>query len=512
MICRSSAGKFYFYTMPSALLSVKDLTLSTSKKLIVGDISFEIEAGEIVALTGRSGKGKTSIANAILGHFTQGVSLQKGIIEFQSKLHGPIVLPKDSGLWPSIRGKEIGFIQQDVFGAFNPTQRMGDQILSIASLRSGRQITKEEFTARLSETGLSDFDRILQSYPHQLSGGQLQRCIIALMALIKPSLLLVDEPTSAIDKLTQSEILSLFKWLRNQFNMAIVCITHDRHVVRSLADREINLDDVQIDQVTFFEKEKSGGVQIKVLEVHNLSFRHRYGGIVDHSGANIQNISFTINARQCLAIVGPSGSGKSTIAQLLMGLFIPQSGTVLLSEKEINYGDPKQIKHLRKSIQLVMQDGRGSLHPYKTIRQLLDEVARFNKSPSYDPVQVLREVGLDGDVLTKLPSQLSGGECLRVSIARSLMVKPQILICDESTSALDDHTRDAIVSMLEKLRNEHQLSLILISHDLDVIRRMADWILIIDKGKICESGPSESVLTNSVSELGKKFFGSHATS
>ena len=380
-ICRT-LRQIYFYMMPSHLLKVDGLTIASGQGLVIHNLSFHINAGEIVALTGKSGSGKTSIAMAILDLLPNGFSIKEGVIQWCHN-QMELSLPKDSKAWSKLRGSYIGFTQQDIFGAFDPVLPIGQQMMMVIHERAiaPKDDLEKELRLKLEEVGLHDISRLWSSYPHQLSGGQLQRCQLAMSMVIKPALLITDEPTSAIDKINQLELLDVFRMLKTKYNMAILCITHEEAVVRYLADREIQLDVITKDFVLPERKfnEALSLDQYPVLEVNDLEYTHAFGGMVRKKGAVIAEINFRLSKGTCLGIVGESGSGKSTIAQLLVGLISPEAGQVIIDGRQIDFRSHADIIRLRSKVQLVMQDGRGSLHPHFTIRKILQEIVSIRK-------------------------------------------------------------------------------------------------------------------------------------
>ena len=481
------------------------------------NLSFDISPGEIVALTGKSGSGKTSIAMALLDLLPAGINVHEGTVVWHGRDHQMLTLPVDRATWPLLRGRYIGYTQQDIFSTFDPVLQIGKQMIMIVSERKDHLDIniEKELRLKMEEVGLHDIDRIWVSYPHQLSGGQLQRCQLAMSIVIMPELLISDEPTSAIDKINQLELLEVFSMLRSKYNMAILCITHEENVVRYLADREIRLGEITTDSSSdntnlvnpYRESQKA------ILEIKGLVYEHLYGGMTYKRGATVGKLDFVLAQGTCLGVVGESGSGKSTLAQLLVGLYVPREGSVLLDGKHIDFLKADDVHYLRSKVQLVMQDGRGSLHPYLTIREILDEVfkARDNKPDGLGLNEVLSQVELPVSVLDRKPGEISGGECLRVSLARAMLVQPEILICDESTSALDAQNRDGIIELLKRLMQERGLSMLFISHDEHIIRGLAHQILVMSDGKIVEKGAAEEVITYPTHPVTKKIFSPNAT-
>jgi len=505
--------------MTSAILDVEGLTLVTGQGSIVHQLSFHVNRGEIVALTGTSGSGKTSIALAILDLLPSGIKFQHGTIRWSAEPQSELSLPADTGLWSRLRGSHIGYIQQDIFGAFDPVMTMGHQMLMVISERTGRVDIdfEQELRMKMEEVGLHETERLMSSYPHQLSGGQLQRCQIAMAIVIRPELLIADEPTSAIDKINQLELLDVFALLKSRYNMAILCITHEEAVVRHLADREIQLSPINADFpiAHAITRRVATQVEVPILEVKELEYTHSFGGMMHKKGATVGLLEFKLHNGTCLGIVGESGSGKSTLAQLLVGLFVPRHGKIVLEGKEVDFHNLNHVRHLRSKVQLVMQDGRGSLHPHRSIRDILEEIkvisSRSGKPESNSLAEVLKEVGLEESVLDRKAGQLSGGECLRVSIARALLMHPVVLICDESTSSLDEPTRDGIIDLLRRLMEERGLALIFISHDERIIRGVANQVMVMDKGKIVETGAAADVIDYPTHSVSKRLFAPYAT-
>ena len=503
--------------MPPFLLQIDSLGLATDAGYITKDFSLDIKPGEIIALTGKSGSGKTSIAMAILGLLTRGVTQVTGKITL-SLSDRVFSLPGDIDLWPSVRGSHIGFTQQDVYGAFDPVIRIGKQMMMVVAERSKHSNTniEEDIRLKMEEVGLTDVNRLWNSFPHELSGGQLQRCQICMATVIQPELLITDEPTSAIDKINQAELLDVFTKLRQKYNMAILCITHEESVVKYLADREVRISEIEEipkDLSSFTDKVE--GTSKPILEAEELRYAYRFGGLWSKKGATVGPMSFSLAEGRCLGIIGESGSGKSTLAQLLVGLIEPNDGRLIVEEVEIDFRKPKDIRRLRTKVQLVMQDGRGSLHPNFTIGQLLTEVivskSKNNGDAEAEIRKVLLDVNLSENVLERKPGTLSGGECLRVSIARALLLGPKVLVCDESTSALDVMTRNGIIDVLRELMRTKSLAILFISHDEYLIRKMADQIVVMSAGEVVEQGSSVDLVQYPTHTVTKKIFSGDAT-
>lgn len=503
--------------MADPLLQVQHLTLSAQSGPIVSDLSFSIHPGEIIALTGKSGSGKTSVALSLMAMLPKGIQMTQGAILWNQP-GAEISLPANQSQWVNLRGSHIGFTQQDAFGAFDPVLMMGPQMRMIIAERTPDVISDIDnaLQSKMQEAGLRDIQRIWSSYPHQLSGGQLQRCQIAMALVMRPALLICDEPTSALDPINQMELMDVYVRMRDTYGIAIMLITHEVRLARLLADREISLDHVLREggQDLMQSPPPQQDLSPEILRVTGLEYKHKFGGWIQKSGTSIGPFDFSLQKASGLGIAGESGSGKSTLAQMLVGLLTPAAGQMILNGEELSAENANDLRALRTSIQLVMQDGRGSLHPYLTIREQFSQVlAQSDMITALDQrmKDCLAMVSLSDTLLDRRPDQLSGGECLRVSIARALLLNPQILVCDESTSALDPIIRNEILEVLSALKSRQNLALIMIAHDAMVLQHLADHLLVLEEGKIVEAGPIDRLMTAPSYPLTMKLFPADAT-
>lgn len=491
-------------------LEIQSLSIHVLDQPLITDFTLSIADGERVVLTGASGRGKTSILYAILNQLPLGATISGGLIQWHDNLG--TILNSNSNDWQQLLKHKIGFIPQDVFGAWDPTQKIGSQIIDTVKLITNRnsETLKEELEGMLINLGLEQPDKILSSYPHQLSGGQLQRSLIAYTLLKKPSLLIMDEPTSALDRGSKEVLLSTLRSVSEKTNLAIFISTHDISSFDLFCDRFVHLDQSHIhDQLAVTEiREKES--KPTLLQCEKLVYSY------PSSNPNVFTIGpvdFTLREGDSMVIAGKSGSGKSSLSNLLTGWLKPESGTLTCLGRTINFKKKDDIRFLRSNIQIVPQDGRGSLHPNKSTQVLLGDIYRsrnlaINEKEIMDS---LSKVGLPGDVLDKKPGQLSGGECLRVAICRAILAKPRILLCDESTTGLDSHRKVEILRLLNQLRIDLNLGLILITHDPEVALSSGNAIVLLDSGSVVENGTVNSILENGNSQAGKIFFGRDAT-
>lgn len=519
------------------MLKVSGLTISFSNHPpVVNDLSFGLEAGQRLGLLGLSGSGKSMTAMALLGLLPPGARIEGGEAWYQP-VTGPAIdlLRITEKQWRALRGREISLVFQEPLTALNPVQQIGHQLLEATSkLRTELKTDtarKEHILEWLQKVELPDNQkRILRSYPHQLSGGQRQRLLIALALLGAPRLLIADEPTTALDTITEAGIIRLLEKLRSDLGMASIFITHDLEVMARSADNLLVMEagrmvrtgkakallslgnsifDAPASSATSTKTEiaelpqtiAEQGSQKIALEVKDLTIAYPGTKTYPWSKSQAQiaatDINFALEAGEWLAIVGPSGCGKTSIARCLTGLLSSAQGEVILPQGG--------------NIQLVFQDPFSSLNPSHSIRRAVMEVLRV-KLPGKQKVtyhqeagRLLDQVGLPADVFAeRKPTALSGGQRQRVAIARALAANPTVLIADEAVSALDVPLRKDILDLLDDLRREQSIALLFISHDLKLVAERADRVIIMDQGRIVEQGPSRKVFSSPVSEMGQR--------
>ncbi|MAP33790.1 MAG: microcin ABC transporter ATP-binding protein [Rickettsiales bacterium] len=516
-----------------ALLSVRDLSVAfqtriaggIKKVLAVKNISFDIFQGETVALVGESGCGKTVSAQSILKLLPYPTALHpSGNIFFRDQ----DLLNTEENKLRNIRGNKISMIFQEPMTSLNPlhtVERQISEILFTHSLQTKEKI-KERVLELLKMVQLKDTERKLNSYPHELSGGERQRIMIAMAIANNPDLLIADEPTTALDVTIQSEILQLLRNLRNKLGMSVLLITHELNIVKKYADKVYVMKDGKIiesgktkrvfttprNQYTknLIKSEPTPksttlgkGKKNLLIDVKNLNvwFPIKKGIIKRVSGhiKAVSDLNFSIASGSTLGVVGESGCGKTSLGLALLRL-IPSTGTIRYSGSRIDTWKTKDMRSLRKEMQIVFQDPFGSLSPRMSVRQIIEEglnvhsfANKSNREKNKIINQSLHAVELDPKISDRYPHEFSGGQRQRIAIARALALKPKFLLLDEPTSALDRTIQVQIINLLKNLQKEMHLTYLFISHDLKVVRSLADQILVMRSGKILEHGESSQV-------------------
>ena len=499
----------------------------------VKKISFDIKPGEAVALVGESGSGKTVSALSIMRLLPYpAASHPSGEIWFQ----GRDTLKMETRDLHAIRGNEISMIFQEPMTSLNPLHTIEKQIGEMIELHRG--LGGEELRGTvldlLNKVGIRDPEKRLDSYPHQLSGGQRQRVMIAMALANEPDLLIADEPTTALDVTIQAQILALLKSLQKELGMAMLLITHDLGIVRKMTDRVNVMHDGEIvehgDTETIFkspqhpytkhllESEPKGEPPPAdlnapiVLETENLKvwFPIRRGVLrrtVDHVKA-VNGLSLQLRQGQTLGVVGESGSGKTTLGLALLRL-ISSEGPIAYVGQRIDGHNAKQMRPLRREMQVVFQDPYGSLSPRLSIGQIIEE-GLLIQSPNLTYEQrrervagALEEVGLEAVFQDRYPHEFSGGQRQRIAIARAMVLEPKFVMLDEPTSALDMSVQAQIIDLLLDLQDRHKLAYLFISHDLKVVRALSNYVIVMSQGEVVEQGPSKQIFDAPTSEYTK---------
>ncbi len=513
--------------MSAPLLSVRDLSVAFTQNgresIAVDHISFDIAQGETVALVGESGSGKSVSALSILKLLPYPpASHPSGQILF----NGEDLLDKDETDLRRVRGNDITMIFQEPMTSLNPLHTIEDQISEVLKLHQGMgdKAARQRTLALLEEVGIREPEKRMSAYPHQLSGGQRQRVMIAMALANKPKLLIADEPTTALDVTVQAQILKLLADLKAAQGMSMLFITHDLGIVRKIADRVCVMTGGKIVETgptrQIFENpqhaytkhllaaEPKGnppsadltadpvmrGEQIKVWFPIKQGFLRK---TVDHVKA-VDGIDVTIRAGQTLGVVGESGSGKTTLG-LALSRMISSQGVIRFGEKDINQYSFKQMRPLRRELQIVFQDPYGSLSPRMSISDIIAEGLQVHEPGlSADQrdarvVAALKEVNLDPENRFRYPHEFSGGQRQRIAIARAMVLNPRFVMLDEPTSALDMSVQAQVVDLLRALQQKHNLAYLFISHDLKVVKALANDVLVMRNGKAVEYGPSEEI-------------------
>ncbi|MGE0279553.1 MAG: ABC transporter ATP-binding protein [Rhizobiaceae bacterium] len=513
--------------LTSPLLSVRDLSVAFAQggkvSTAVDCISFDIGQGETVALVGESGSGKSVSALSVLKLLPYpAASHPSGQILFE----GQDLLKANEKQLRQVRGNKITMIFQEPMTSLNPLHTISQQVMEILKLhrgmgdKAGRARTLELF----KEVGIRDPEKRLDAYPHQLSGGQRQRVMIAMALANEPELLIADEPTTALDVTVQAQILELLARLKEKNGMSMLFITHDLGIVRKIADRVCVMTKGKIvetgptkeifanPQHDYTKKllaaEPKGkppaadesaptvmkGDDVKVWFPIKEGFFRR---VVGHVKA-VDGIDVTVRAGQTLGVVGESGSGKTTLG-LALARMISSQGDIHFNGKDIAKLSFEGMRPLRKELQIVFQDPFGSLSPRMSVSEIIEEGLRIHEPKlSVDArdrrvVDVLREVGLDPETRFRYPHEFSGGQRQRVAIARAMVLNPRFVMLDEPTSALDMSVQAQVVDLLRSLQEKHNLAYLFISHDLKVVRALANDVIVMRNGKIVEYGPAKQI-------------------
>ena len=511
----------------SDLIKVEDLSVDFrgggKVTHAVKHVSFDIGRAETVALVGESGSGKTVTALSVLKLLPYpSASHPSGKIWFK----GQNLMSLREAALRAIRGNNISMIFQEPMTSLNPLHTIEQQVGEVLKIHRGLsdRAARERVLDLLDKVGIDDPKGRLASYPHQLSGGQRQRVMIAMALANEPDLLIADEPTTALDVTIQAQILALLAKLKDEFHMAMLLITHDLGIVRKMADRVCVMNNGEIvergaTQQIFASPQRpytkhllasepkgappaANAKAQTILEAKDLKvwFPIKRGflrSIVGYIKA-VDGIDLAVKEGQTLGVVGESGSGKTTLGLALLRL-VSSDGPIVYLGNRIDSYDSKRMRPLRRHMQIVFQDPYGSLSPRLSVGQIIEEgLVIQNPGLSQDErnarvAQALKEVGLDPAWRDRYPHEFSGGQRQRIAIARALVLEPKFLILDEPTSALDVSVQAQIVDLLRELQKKHKLAYLFISHDLKVVRALANSIIVLRHGKVVEQGPARTV-------------------
>lgn len=552
------------------LLDVKNLCVAfgTSKKNteVIHDISFAINTNEVVGIVGESGSGKSVTSMAIMGLLPKKSSHIKGEIIF----NGIDLINEDPKKLRKLRGKDIAMIFQEPMSALNPSIKCGYQVTEILQhhLKLSSSEAKKETLILFEKVKLPRPKDIFNSYPHQISGGQMQRIMIAMAIACKPKLLIADEPTTALDVTVQKEIILLLKELQKETKMSLLFISHDLSLVSEIVDRVIVMYkgdiveegsafqifnpkstgpkeeytkallasrptlDVRLSKLPTIEsladksfkaeevtpiqrarKHKDIYTKPPLLEVLNVKKNFFTNtGLFNKKRiiTAVDEVSFKVYEGETLGLVGESGCGKSTLGKAILQLDKASSGSIKYKGKEITLLSAKEFRSLRKEIQLIFQDPYSSLNPRLLIGEALMEplkvynIGKNTRERKKKVMTLLERVGLDESFYFRYPHELSGGQRQRVGIARTVIMEPKLVVCDESVSALDISVQAQVLNLLNELKEDFGFTYIFISHDLAVVKFMADQLLVMKDGKIEELGDADEIYANPTKEYTKK--------
>ncbi len=525
-----------------AVVRVQDLSVAYrsggADVTVVRGVSFEAAAGETVAVVGESGSGKSTVAGTLLGHLRHGSRVTGGRVE----VVGRDVLALDARGLRNLRATEVALVGQNAGNALTPSMRIGRQIEeSLLPLGLSRGQRRERVRSLVAKVGLPDPEGVVRRYPHQLSGGQQQRVAIAMALAAEPRVLVLDEPTTALDVVTQARILDLVAGLSDELGLTSILVSHDLGVVARMADRVVVMREGEVvesaDTTALFTGPRHAYTRHLLASVPRISdhglaevgqdgtrtVRSRRPVPADAPevvsirdvtidyGAHraVDGVTLGLRRGEVLALVGESGSGKSTLAWSLAGLRPPTSGTMRLlgdtgtdtdggAGGDLATGARDRPLDVRRRIQLAFQNADTSLNPRRVVREAVRRPLRFfglaeRSEADARAHELIRDVALDPALADRLPEQLSGGQRQRVGIARALAGDPRVVVADEITTALDVSVQASVLALLDDLRDQRDLAFVFISHDLAVVRGIADRVAVMREGRVVEEGPVDAV-------------------
>ncbi|MXQ10777.1 ABC transporter ATP-binding protein [Microvirga makkahensis] len=508
------------------LLEVASLSIplppGLDREYAVENVTYTLNSGEILCVVGESGSGKSMTANAIMGLLPSYLKPSGGRILFR----GRDLLTMSETELAHERGRSVAMIFQEPLSALNPLMKVGDQIAEVLLVHGERDSARREARVLdlLAYVGLPDPSNLRYAYPFRLSGGQRQRVMIAMALALEPAMLIADEPTTALDVTTQAQILELIRSIQRAKGMGVLFITHDFGVVADIADKVVVMEQgVVVEQGRAGDvlnrpqhpytrrliaavphrdgqNERASTIGEPLLEVRNLSKVYRSGGGLFSKPRVVRavdNVSFTLRRGETLGVVGESGSGKSTLGRCLLKLTDVEGGEIRFRGQDLVPLTPAAFRPMRRHLQMVFQDPFASLNPRQTIGRILTDGPVANGVPLVDAERKARDllglVGLEPSAYDRYPHEFSGGQRQRVGIARALALDPELLIADESVSALDVSVQAQVLELLQELQRKLDIAIIFITHDLRVAAQVCDRIAVMYRGAIVECGPPSQV-------------------
>jgi peptide/nickel transport system ATP-binding protein len=541
------------------LVQIKNLQISFTQEnnsvQAVKDISFDIPRGKITALIGESGSGKSVTALSFMQLLPKQATIEGDMLFSEDSTATQNLANISEDDMRKMRGNKIAMIFQEPMTSLNPVHTCGAQVMESLMLHKGlnKKQAKEAAITLFTKVELPVPAEMIDRYPHQISGGQKQRVMIAMAMSCSPALLIADEPTTALDVRVQKNILQLLKNLQAENDMAILFITHDLSLVANVADeivvmykgdivekgnakkvlanpqhnytkallaclptakskgkRLAVIDDFMGDKTTAIKENTEAKIispsdeivlKVENLKVYFPSKKNMFGKVLQHYKA-VDDVSFEIKKNETLGLVGESGCGKTTLGRAILNLVKPTGGRILFGGRNIARAKPEQLRMIRKDLQIVFQDPYGSLNPRLCIGDAIVEpmtvhgLSTSKNARKEKAIHLLEQVNMPADVFNRYPHQFSGGQRQRICIARALALNPNFLIFDESVSALDVSVQAQVLNLINDLKAEYNFTSIFISHNLSVIHYISDRIMVMNKGKIIESGTSDEIIFN----------------
>ncbi|NKL76840.1 ABC transporter ATP-binding protein [Rhizobium leguminosarum] len=504
------------------LLSVRNLKIEATsyppgepprRVTIVDGVSFDLQKGKVLGLIGESGAGKSTIGLSALAYGRGGAEITGGEV----RLDGADILALGKNGIRKIRGARVCYVAQSAAAAFNPAHRLGDQVIE-ASVKHGL-MSKDEARKRalylFGVLGLPNPETFGERFPHQVSGGQLQRAMTAMALCSNPELIVFDEPTTALDVTTQIDVLAAIKHAIEETHTAALYITHDLAVVAQISDdimvlrygKQVEYGSVQqiieapredytraLVNVRQAYREEAADQSAALLKVENISAEYSNGFKVLH------DVTLHVPKGQTLAVVGESGSGKSTLARVITGLLPPSSGRIVFDGKPLMPDLRSRPNDDLRRIQLIYQMADTAMNPRQTVRDIIGRPLTFyyglrGAEKTARVKELLDQIEMGKGFVDRYPAELSGGQKQRVAIARALAAKPELILCDEPTSALDPLVAEGILKLLLRLQEEEQLSYVFITHDIAIVRAIADSVAVMHRGKLVRFGPKSMALS-----------------
>lgn len=504
------------------LLSVRNLKIEATsyppgeppkRVTIVDGVSFDLQKGKVLGLIGESGAGKSTIGLSALAYGRGGAEITGGEV----RLDGADILALGKNGIRKIRGARVCYVAQSAAAAFNPAHRLGDQVIE-ASVKHGlmsKDKARERALYLFGVLGLPNPETFGERFPHQVSGGQLQRAMTAMALCSNPELIVFDEPTTALDVTTQIDVLAAIKHAIEETHTAALYITHDLAVVAQISDdimvlrygKQVEYGSVQqiieapredytraLVNVRQAYREEAADQSAALLKVDNVSAEYSNGFKVLH------DVTLHVPKGQTLAVVGESGSGKSTLARVITGLLPPSSGRIVFDGKPLMPGLKSRPNDDLRRIQLIYQMADTAMNPRQTVRDIIGRPLTFyyglrGAEKTARVKELLDQIEMGKGFVDRYPAELSGGQKQRVAIARALAAKPELILCDEPTSALDPLVAEGILKLLLRLQEEEQLSYVFITHDIAIVRAIADSVAVMHRGKLVRFGPKSTALS-----------------